>query len=120
MNMIKVGLANVIIAIFGQLFCWGYAVTRHEADTPLSTIIFAIVWNTIPYGFAMVASVLRARLGVLNVLSSLCLCCLAVVYWDALLRPVHSTAGIALLFWPVLHSIGLVVVGAILFLVRGQ
>jgi uncharacterized membrane protein len=118
MRLQHLGILNICAALVAQIACWSYVHMALSNNTPLGTIIFTVTWNLLPYGLTMLVAYNKQALKGLNLFSTLCLGVLAFVYWDSLLRPIKSTAGISLLLWPVWHAIALVALGVLIFLAK--
>jgi hypothetical protein len=114
MRLKQLGMLNLVIASLGQLFCWIYVNFERGNVTPLGAIVFTITWNLTPYILSILLVFLNPKLRGLNVLSCVCVAGLFLVYWDGLLKPEKSTAGIALVLWPAWHIGCLIVIAAMI------
>ena len=110
MRVSKLGIINLGIALVLQVICraWSWMERLPGDDTTIVVVAFGIAWNLIPYGYALLLSSLKKHLEVLNVVSSFCLLILMLFY----ISPGNSTSGLALAFWPILHTVGLVIISA--------
>ena len=116
MRLSKLGLTNLGIVLIAQVICWSWFWTKTSPgnDTTIVDAALGIAWNLIPYGFALVLSSHKKDFEPLNIVSSMCLLFLILIYSYLMLGRGNSTSGLALLFWPILHTAGLVFITAFL------
>jgi hypothetical protein len=112
MRASKLGLTNLGIALVAQVICWSWTKTAPGNDTTIGETALGIAWNLIPYGYALLLSSRKRHFEPLNIISSLCLLLLILIYHDVLSGSGNSTSGLALAFWPIWHTVGLVIITA--------
>lgn len=116
MRVSKLSLTNLGIALIAQVICWSWFLTKTTPgnDTTIVDAAVGIAWNLIPYGFALVLSCYKRHFEPLNIVSTLCLLFLILIYSYLMVGRGNSTSGLALLFWPIVHTAGLVFITAFL------
>ena len=114
MRVSKLGIINLGIALVAQVICvsWSWTKRTPGDDTTIVEVALGIAWNLIPYGFALALSCCKKDFEPLNIISSLCLLFLILIYLDVSIGPGNSTSGLALAFWPIWHTVGLVIITA--------